>query len=317
MTFISSKDILSTNIFLNSSGASSKKARNEFQAYAYRLASDLNDLENLKIYMRLAKNVERNLMEEAYSYVIDSQTQQKGRLFLWKLKEIRKSIQENLDMKNYSYEFVLRQVRNARNYLSLDITQKLERDFDDQKKHFVFGSIVKNSSDKKDVNRLLLIGSQSRKFYTLISSLGVRCDILEISNKIANSQKEFFLTELKSREFKIYNKEFLKKTFRHKYDFIIFDSFWNFVPIDSEIKFLKKVRAICNPGCRLIFSFRHSLIDKEEWRKFSYENQNLFFFYKFSTKKHIQSLVEKFSMKLLEFEQFQDMEYRLLEYNID
>ena len=61
----------------------------EFQDYGYRLAAELDDIAHKSLYIRLAKTVERGLLERARSFVIDSQARSKAKLFMWKLKELR------------------------------------------------------------------------------------------------------------------------------------------------------------------------------------------------------------------------------------
>lgn len=62
----------------------------EFQKYGYDLASELGDLERKALYMKLAKEVPRFLLEEARNFVKDAgQVKSKPRLFMWKLKELR------------------------------------------------------------------------------------------------------------------------------------------------------------------------------------------------------------------------------------
>lgn len=65
----------------------------EFQDFGYRLAVSLNDLEHKSLYMRLAKTVKRSLLEQALSFVSDSQAKSKAKLFMWKLKELKKKVQ--------------------------------------------------------------------------------------------------------------------------------------------------------------------------------------------------------------------------------
>lgn len=60
----------------------------EFQAYAYYLAEELNDMKHKAIYFKLAKTLPRALLEKALSYVADARTKRKGALFMWKLKEL-------------------------------------------------------------------------------------------------------------------------------------------------------------------------------------------------------------------------------------
>lgn len=66
-----------------------KYVSREFQDYGYRLAMELNDEGHKSLYIRLAKTVERGLLESARTFVIDSQAKSKAKLFMWKLKELR------------------------------------------------------------------------------------------------------------------------------------------------------------------------------------------------------------------------------------
>ncbi len=71
----------------------------EFQKYAYELAEELNDLAHKSLYMRLAKSTPRVLLENARSFVKDAlNAKSKGRLFMWKLGELKK-LQKEKDSK--------------------------------------------------------------------------------------------------------------------------------------------------------------------------------------------------------------------------
>lgn len=63
----------------------------EFQKYAYDLAVELEDLPHKSLYMKLAKDTPRILLEKARSFVKDAtNAKSKGRLFMWKLSELKK-----------------------------------------------------------------------------------------------------------------------------------------------------------------------------------------------------------------------------------
>jgi len=63
----------------------------EFQKYAYDLAEELGDLDHKSLYMKLAKETPRILLEKARSFVKDvANARSKGRLFMWKLGELKK-----------------------------------------------------------------------------------------------------------------------------------------------------------------------------------------------------------------------------------
>lgn len=61
----------------------------EFQAYGIFLSETLGDYKHKALYIRLAKMVPRAILEKALSFVKDSNARNKGRLFMWKMKELR------------------------------------------------------------------------------------------------------------------------------------------------------------------------------------------------------------------------------------
>lgn len=61
----------------------------EFQDYAYRLAVALDDTSHTPIYMRMAKNVSREILEQAKSFVMDSNARSKAKMFMWKVRSLR------------------------------------------------------------------------------------------------------------------------------------------------------------------------------------------------------------------------------------
>ena len=67
-----------------------KYIAHEFQDYGYRLAQQLSDLKHKALYIKLAKSTPRHLLEEALRFVKEANTvRQPGRLFMWKLKQLR------------------------------------------------------------------------------------------------------------------------------------------------------------------------------------------------------------------------------------
>lgn len=61
----------------------------EFQAYGIYLAENLGDYKHKSLYIRLAKTVPRAILEKALSFVKDSNAKSRGRLFMWKMKQLR------------------------------------------------------------------------------------------------------------------------------------------------------------------------------------------------------------------------------------
>lgn len=67
-----------------------RRISREWQDYAYRLALELSDKVHTSLYMRLAKNTPRPILEEARMFVKGAvNAKNKGRLFMWKVKELK------------------------------------------------------------------------------------------------------------------------------------------------------------------------------------------------------------------------------------
>ena len=72
----------------------------EFQQYGYELAEELGDLGHKSLYIKLAKETPRGFLETAKSFVKDAENvKSKGRLFMWKLSQLKKEAKEKKDKK--------------------------------------------------------------------------------------------------------------------------------------------------------------------------------------------------------------------------
>jgi len=66
-----------------------KYVSREFQKYGYDLSMELGDPQHRALYIKLAKEVPRPILEKARYFVKDANARSKGRLFMWKLRELR------------------------------------------------------------------------------------------------------------------------------------------------------------------------------------------------------------------------------------
>lgn len=64
----------------------------EFQKYGYDLAVELGDMEHKALYIKLAKEIPRAVLEKARYFVKDAKARNRGKLFMWKLGELKKEI---------------------------------------------------------------------------------------------------------------------------------------------------------------------------------------------------------------------------------
>ncbi len=83
-----------SEILKEKSAAKPTKYRYEFQVYGDRLAHELGDLSHLSLYMKLAKTLDRNLLEKARERVKEARNLRskngRAKLFMWLLAMFRR-----------------------------------------------------------------------------------------------------------------------------------------------------------------------------------------------------------------------------------
>ena len=68
-----------------------KNIAHEFQMYGVYLAESLEDTKHYSLYIKLAKEIDRNLLEEALNYTKGYYgAKNKARVFMWRLAQLRK-----------------------------------------------------------------------------------------------------------------------------------------------------------------------------------------------------------------------------------
>ncbi|MBI2314581.1 hypothetical protein HYU93_00770 [Candidatus Daviesbacteria bacterium] len=68
-----------------------KNISKEFQMYGVYLAESLEDTKRYSLYIKLAKNIDRKILEEALNFTKGYYSaKSKARVFMWRLKELRK-----------------------------------------------------------------------------------------------------------------------------------------------------------------------------------------------------------------------------------
>lgn len=61
----------------------------EFQDFGYRLALELDDMPHKSLYIKMAKKESRAILEQALSFVSDSNAKSKAKLFMWKVSQLK------------------------------------------------------------------------------------------------------------------------------------------------------------------------------------------------------------------------------------
>lgn len=70
---------------------SEKYLSREFQEYGLYLAEKLGDLKHKSLYIKMAKEIARTILDEALSFVLDAKANSRPRLFMWKVDQLKKT----------------------------------------------------------------------------------------------------------------------------------------------------------------------------------------------------------------------------------
>lgn len=69
-----------------------KNISHEFQMYGVYLAESLNDTKHYSLYIKLAKELPRNMLEEALNFTKGYYgAKSKAKIFMWRLTQMRKA----------------------------------------------------------------------------------------------------------------------------------------------------------------------------------------------------------------------------------
>ncbi len=78
------------DLFTEYTVTKNKYISQEFQDFGYQLAVKLNDLKHKSLYMKMAKEVDRSILERALSFVSDAASaKSKAKLFMWKVSQLK------------------------------------------------------------------------------------------------------------------------------------------------------------------------------------------------------------------------------------
>lgn len=66
-----------------------KYVSREYQDFGYRLAMELGDESHKSLYIRMAKTIDRGILEQARTFVLDANAFSKAKLFMWKVKQLK------------------------------------------------------------------------------------------------------------------------------------------------------------------------------------------------------------------------------------
>lgn len=83
-----------SQILKNFNPTADKYVSREFQSFGVYLSEELDDYKHKGLYIKLAKETHRSILEKALSFAVDSGARNKGALFMWKLKQLKTTPQK-------------------------------------------------------------------------------------------------------------------------------------------------------------------------------------------------------------------------------
>lgn len=88
--FASSSELLNKYDFVNRLSKRSEHISKEYQDFGLRLAYKLNDPNHKSLYIKLAKEIPRNIIDSVSQFSLDYPEKEnngnRGKIFMWKLK---------------------------------------------------------------------------------------------------------------------------------------------------------------------------------------------------------------------------------------
>jgi len=276
-TFLAAKDLLLKYDVTSTKDENGNKSRGtayEFQDYAYRLASDLNDLEHLKVYMRLAKNYPRRLLERVYESVSDVETDSLGKLFMWKFKQVKDEYEYQV---NFSSDFIYKNSKYFKDIFFKNILEKSKE-----------ADIANLDINLKCKQSILIVGPSNvaqvqalSKYHNLFG--------IDISSKLIKNLKTK-VSKTNSR--KIICKDFFKNTYKENYfDFIYVDTYWKQIGLSEEKKFIENIVSILKKASVCIIKMNLDLEDSQEWKFIEYKGEKVHYL---SKRNGIDTINKKF-----------------------
>lgn len=259
---------------------------NEFQAYGYRLAHDLNDLEHLQIYMRLAKSTERSLMERAFSFVADSTTQEKGRLFLWKLKHLKKEMKFKINKQNFEYDFVFKVNKDFRNDMWQEIINKTSGGkFVRENLQKILDENIFNKTIRRK-RKFLIYGYLQPEAVKLMINAKTDVSIYEYSKNLAGHLKNSL------NKIKVNRRDFIAgKQKTGSFDVIVFSNMWQIIPKEYEEIFLEKLKRLIRKDGLIVFINKNFNDNAQSYKELVVNNLRNYYFQKSFTKENFKSAI--------------------------
>lgn len=298
------KDILSSNDFLESRQKSQKYVRHEFQDYAYRLAADMGDLQHRAIYMKLAKTVDRVTLEQAAAFAKDyTKEPNKGKIFMWRLAELRAAAKFKKDLQNTDYQFVMQRMSEFYSELARVLVKKQGNELSSQMSSLQrLVELLQPDAQVKRKQKVLVMGSGGGSESGWLAGCHLAVTGLEISPALVKLAKR----EAPEAKF-IGKRDFLQNSFTDKsFSAAWCGRMWQILPLEVESDYLSELARVLIPQGYLYLEIR--LTDKEynRWEEFTLRDKQKMRFVKCNELDKLERKYRKAGFKYVDTQQLPD-----------
>jgi 2-polyprenyl-3-methyl-5-hydroxy-6-metoxy-1,4-benzoquinol methylase len=287
----SAKDILISTDFLEAREKAGRYVHHEFQDYGLRLAHDLGDLPHKLIYLKLAKTVDRTLLEQAAAFALGYfDEQNKGKLFMWKVQQLRKLYQQKKDTKNLDHEFVMAKTAEVVNALHQVYYSRYKADFESTTQELVqmiVSQYSQTATQTPDKTKILLIGVGAGLEAKALCGLGFKVQGFDISARMIKQAK----VEAKAGTF-VKKKHFLENVLKDKtYEMVlVHHRLWELVPLQAEPYYFNELHRLVKPNGVIYLGMGLADDEAQSWQEFTWEEET---YIRFTKQNSLNKLIEK------------------------
>lgn len=292
------KDILFSHDFLSAREKSQRYVKHEFQDYAYRLAVDLGDITHRQIYMRLAKTEDRTMLEQAAAFALGYfKEKNKGKIFMWKLAELRANRLRKQEMQNFEVGFVQKKMGSLADELLSEYKSKQRHDLDAR---------VDALREFMSLSQQLPATRKKRQILVLGCGIGLEAEALAaMEDKVIGVDSSAGLIKLAKKNSKLKNLDFKYKAdiFSHSFKPAQFagiwcSTYWGLITQQEEENFWKLLTNLTPEQCVIYLEIVVGDKPVQSWQEFEWKEKKYIKFEKISKTSEVEKTAKYHGWKL-------------------
>ncbi len=296
--FQTAKDILRSHDFLEARAKSQKYVKHEFQDYAYRLAVDLGDLHHRSLYMKLAKTVDRTTLEQAAAFCMDyTKEKNKGKIFMWKLAQLRMESELRLAKRNMDHKFVMHRMAKLFDSManSLSNKQKTQMEIKQRLVVEIYHLLAEEVRQHKKLPKALLMFGGAAIETKLWKGINVKVLGMGISSALSRVAK----TSNSAVKF-VHKSNLLEHKFtKQEFQIIWLARLWELIPLETEIKYLKELKKLLKPEGFVFVEVSLGETEQQVWKEFTIKDKTAIYFEKQNTAASLETRFAANGFKLI------------------